>query len=217
MPDPIEERTVKDTERILLKGAEYGVRMVIPDGMPEEDMFLKLGQLSAEAISITGGLGVVIDLQGRHLSRPSILRMISEFIWPKGIKVLSWTAFDVATLEDLKALGVPTGEPLPERRRKKDKLSRSPLLLIRSLRSGQRVEHDGDVIIIGHVNDGAEVFAGGSVCIWGRLKGTAHAGMDGTGEHSVIAGFFEANHIRIGEKVSASLEAIWNGGETCYY
>lgn len=205
MPEPIEERGAREIKDILLKGAGYGIRMIVPDGIPEEEMFLKLDTLSTEALSLGGGLGVVLDLQGRRLSRPSILRLMSEFIWPKGIKVLSWTVYDAATLESLKALGIPTGEPVSEKRRKKDRSTPGALLLIRSLRSGQRVEHDGDVVIIGHVNDGAEVLAGGSICVWGRLKGTAHGGLDGSGEHTVVAGLFEANHIRIGTKVSASL------------
>ena len=114
MPEPIEERGAKELKDILLKGAGYGIRMIVPDGISEEEMFLKLDTLSAEALSLGGGLGVVLDLQGRPLSRPSILRLMSEFIWPKGIKVLSWTAYDAATLENLKALGISTGEPVPE-------------------------------------------------------------------------------------------------------
>lgn len=50
------------------------------------------------------------------------------------------------------------------------------LVVERTLRSGQRLEHPGDVILIGDVNPGAELVAGGSVVVWGRLRGTVEAG-----------------------------------------
>lgn len=44
-----------------------------------------------------------------------------------------------------------------------------------SLRSGQRVEFEGSLIILGDVNDGAEVIAGENIVILGKLRGLAHA------------------------------------------
>jgi len=63
------------------------------------------------------------------------------------------------------------------------------------------------------VNDGAEIFASGSICVWGRLKGVAHAGLDGHEEHTVIAGVFEAKQVRIGGKSARLSDVPWNGGE----
>jgi septum site-determining protein MinC len=50
------------------------------------------------------------------------------------------------------------------------------LTIRRTLRSGQNVEHAGNVVIIGDVNPGARVAAGGHIIVWGKLRGTAHAG-----------------------------------------
>ena len=46
----------------------------------------------------------------------------------------------------------------------------------RTLRSGQSVEHPGHIVIIGDVNPGAKVTAGGHIIVWGKLRGTAYAG-----------------------------------------
>ncbi len=46
----------------------------------------------------------------------------------------------------------------------------------RTLRSGQHVEYAGNIVIIGDVNPGAKVMAGGNIIVWGHLRGTAHAG-----------------------------------------
>lgn len=202
--DYMNNRNVAE-EKIILKGTGYGLRMIFPEDPTEEEIFTSLGRLSAEVPVMAGNIGVVLDFQGRHLSRSFILRLLSEFVWPGNMRVLSWICLDGETMNDLRSMGAATGEPVPEKTGGGEKPESGPLILYRSLRSGQRVEHDGDILIIGHVNDGAEVFASGSISVWGRLKGIAHAGLDGGDEHTVVAGFFEAAQVRLGSKVSASL------------
>ncbi len=46
------------------------------------------------------------------------------------------------------------------------------------LRSGQSIEYPGSVVVLGDVNPGARILAGGNVVILGSLKGTVHAGKD---------------------------------------
>ncbi|NLF51301.1 MAG: septum site-determining protein MinC [Leptolinea sp.] len=49
----------------------------------------------------------------------------------------------------------------------------------KTLRSGMKIENKGTIIVLGDVNPGAEIVAGGNVIIWGRMKGTAQAGCNG--------------------------------------
>lgn len=66
---------------------------------------------------------------------------------------------------------------------------RHPTLLIRrTLRSGQRVRFEGNVVVLGDVNPGAEITAGGDIIVMGWLRGLAHAGADGN-EHAVVSAF----------------------------
>lgn len=53
------------------------------------------------------------------------------------------------------------------------------ILIRRTLRSGFSIRHEGHVIIIGDVNPGAEIVAGGSVVVWGNLRGVVSAGSGG--------------------------------------
>ena len=56
------------------------------------------------------------------------------------------------------------------------------LVVDRPVRSGQSVNFtDGDVTIIGSVASGSEVIAGGSIHVYGTLRGRAIAGLMGTG------------------------------------
>ena len=66
-----------------------------------------------------------------------------------------------------------------------------------SLRSGQRLEVEGSLVVIGDVNSGAEVIAGDNIAIIGTLRGLAHAGAKGNKEAIVAASVLDAVQIRI--------------------
>ena len=66
-----------------------------------------------------------------------------------------------------------------------------------SLRSGQKIEFEGSIVIIGDVNAGAEVVAGENIVILGTLRGLAHAGAKGNKDAIIEAADIEAVQIRI--------------------
>ena len=67
-----------------------------------------------------------------------------------------------------------------------------------SLRSGQKIEFEGSVVIIGDVNDGAEVIAEDNIVVLGALRGMAHAGAKGNNEAVIAARIIDSPQIRIG-------------------
>ena len=71
------------------------------------------------------------------------------------------------------------------------------VLLQKTLRSGASVKYPGHVIIDGDVNPGAEIVAGGSIYIWGKLRGTATAGADGSEKAVICALDFNPAGMRI--------------------
>lgn len=66
-----------------------------------------------------------------------------------------------------------------------------------SLRSGQRIEYEGTIVILGDVNDGAEVIAGDNVIIVGKLRGLAHAGAKGNKQAIISAYIIDTHQLRI--------------------
>ncbi|MHB1419508.1 MAG: septum site-determining protein MinC [Bacillota bacterium] len=72
----------------------------------------------------------------------------------------------------------------------------------RSLRSGQRVLFPGNVIIMGNVHPGAEIFAEGNIVIMGDFLGLAHAGYTGNKEAYIIACRFGAGQLRIANEIT---------------
>ena len=66
-----------------------------------------------------------------------------------------------------------------------------------SLRSGQRMEYEGTLVILGDVNDGAEVIAGDNVVVVGNLRGLAHAGAKGNRQAIIAAHRIDTHQLRI--------------------
>lgn len=73
------------------------------------------------------------------------------------------------------------------------------LYLRKTIRSGQSISSDGNIVIIGDVNPGAEVIAKGDITVWGVLGGIAHAGSDGNVYARIRALKLNPVQIRIGE------------------
>lgn len=70
-----------------------------------------------------------------------------------------------------------------------------------SLRSGQKIEYEGSLVILGDVNAGSEVMAGDHVIVLGALRGLAHAGAKGNKKAIIAAEKIEAPQIRIANVV----------------
>lgn len=78
------------------------------------------------------------------------------------------------------------------------------LYLYRSVRSGQRVEHSGNLVICGDVSPDAEVIATGDIVVVGKLRGRPHAGCLGDESAKVVASELRAPQIRIAGKIAAA-------------
>ena len=88
-------------------------------------------------------------------------------------------------------------EHIKELRAEPEKL---PTLYIRrTIRSGQSISSDGNIVIIGDVNPGAEIIAKGDVTVWGILAGIVHAGSDGNSFARIRALKLNPVQIRIGD------------------
>ena len=87
------------------------------------------------------------------------------------------------------AAGTPFADaPVPEK----------SLLIEGSVRSGQSILHpEGDVTVLGSVASGSEIVAGGSIHVYGSLRGRAIAGCTGNGRARIFCRKFEAELIAI--------------------
>ena len=68
-----------------------------------------------------------------------------------------------------------------------------------SVRSGQRIEYEGSIVVLGDVNGGAEVIAADNVVVLGVLRGLAHAGARGNKKAIIAAASIDCKQIRIAD------------------
>lgn len=73
-----------------------------------------------------------------------------------------------------------------------------------TIRSGQRIIYNGNIVVIGDVNSGAEVIASGNIVVLGVLRGVAHAGSNGNRRAFVAAYMLQPSQLRIGDIISRS-------------
>lgn len=76
------------------------------------------------------------------------------------------------------------------------------ILVRRTLRSGQKIHFDGNVVIVGDVNPGAEIVASGHIIVLGTLRGVVHAGASGDEQAAVLAFRLQPTQLRIANHIT---------------
>lgn len=76
------------------------------------------------------------------------------------------------------------------------------LLIEGPLRSGHKVDYDGNVVVMGDVNAGAEIRAAGHIIIFGALRGMVHGGANGDTKAKVLALMLFPTQLRIADHIT---------------
>lgn len=182
--------------KATLRGTRDGVLIVLGDGDWDavlRDLENQLARPNASAFF--RGARVSVETGNRFLQeneRADLERVLSRY----GIQL-------GATMP---AAAQPSLSPRAERSDMytRENGSISVLMIRRTLRSGQTIQHEGAVIVYGDVNDGADIVATGDVLIFGKLRGVVHAGASGD-DHAMIGAFaLNAPQLRIGKFIAAS-------------
>ena len=201
-----------ETQR-KIERTHYGIKLYLPENFTEDELLKWLVKIPADAYKLSENLKISFDFGGRTCSRRLILHMLNSLVWEKNINVAAWLSSNEESVKLLRSAGLCVNEPASEiqQETRKTEHAEEPLkneehisalkVVYNSMRSGQKVETEGDVLVLGHMNPGAEVIAGGSIIVAGRLLGVVHAGGYGRGDVFVWAGSFETPQVRIGNKL----------------
>jgi septum site-determining protein MinC len=79
------------------------------------------------------------------------------------------------------------------------------LMMSGRVRSGQKVESKGHLVLMGDVNPGGQVIAGGDILVMGSLLGTASAGIPENETTIILSLDFRPTQVQIGGYVAAGL------------
>lgn len=173
---------------VSIKGTRDGLLVALDDKDPWPDVESALLQAIRERQTFFRGARVVLQVGGRTLNRDEI-RKLRDKLAEHDVHLAALLGRSAETIRAARREEIDTefpdgassaemaGEDLPPI--DSNEYGSSGVLVKNTLRSGRIVRHVGHVIVIGDVNPGAQIIAGGDVIVWGRLRGTVHAGANG--------------------------------------
>jgi septum site-determining protein MinC len=185
---------------VRLRGRSY-VAFVFNPVVPIVGWLEEIDATLARSPGFFVGRPVVLDLSAVDLSQTGITHLISS-LEARNIRVLGLEGVDASQLNP----GLPpllTGGRqcvLEQHEPKKPEAKPQPtsLLLNSPVRSGQSVVFsEGDVTVLGSVGSGAEIVAGGSIHVYGTLRGRAMAGVNGNSAARIYCQKIEAELLAI--------------------
>jgi septum site-determining protein MinC len=207
--------SITETRPIRLKGRSFLALTLSPE-LPVEAWLARLDDLAGRSAGFFLGRPVVLDLENVEITKAQLNELIAELgkrnVWIMGIEGARPSLIgpgmppamkggrpgpDFEAPENEAEVAAAAEPVVPEPRRQP--AQPVPSIIIREpVRSGQSVIFpEGDVTIIGSVASGAEVVAGGSIHIYGTLRGRAMAGSVGNASARIFCRKLEAELLAI--------------------
>ena len=197
---------------IRFRGRSF-IAFVLAPAPPIADWLVELDKWTKNSPDFFVGKPIILDLAALSLPEPEILQLIT-ILGERGIRVMGLEGVDANLLGPslpplLKggrpAAGDGTVEPASRPAPGEAAAATAParqepasLLIESPIRSGQSVVFPyGDVTVLGAVSSGAEVVAGGSIHVYGTLRGRAMAGSMGNARARIFCSRNEAELIAI--------------------
>lgn len=198
------------SEAVSIKGIRHGLLITLHQG-GWEGLLVELKHRLETRPSFFKGGRVSLDVGPLPLVEDD-LRQVRDLLTGHDVTLYAVVSANAQTEAAAQALGLVIDlglerRPPPEVPPDPPELDKSEAVIWqRTLRSGQSIRHLGHVIVIGDVNPGAEIVATGHILVWGRLRGTVHAGAAGDEEAMVCALDMSPTQLRIAGHITRSPE-----------
>jgi septum site-determining protein MinC len=186
---------------VRLRGRSY-VAFVFSPVVPIVGWLEQIDATIATSPGFFVGRPVVLDLSALSLSQAAISHLVTS-LHARSIRVLGFEGVDASKLTPDLPPVLTSGRPVvieqqEPQKKPEEKPRQTSLLLDSPVRSGQSVVFmDGDVTVLGSVGSGAEIVAGGSIHVYGTLRGRAMAGVNGNGGARIYCQKIEAELLAI--------------------
>ncbi len=153
---------------------------------------------------------ITLNLGDRLVQGEQLEAFVQRLKGGHGLLTVAIVATDAATQEAARRLAFnaylmpPGGDVISSA---EEAVSGNNALYIpNTVRSGQRIVHQGSLVIGGDVNSGSEVVATGDIMVFGTLRGIPHAGSEGDIGARIVAGNMRPQQIRIADKIARAPE-----------
>lgn len=197
---------MKEGQDIVFKGLKDGLYLTFNDNREFSTLKRKLQDHLKKAEYFFSGSDVVLDTGEAELSLEEILEVQHILAYPYGLRLKKIVhGKEAPPVKVERPSRVPPSQTAHapsdagvQRRAVRPRAGEMETLLHRgTLRSGQKITHRGNVVIMGNVNPGAEIRASGDIAVLGVLRGLAHAGAEGDTDVCVVAFQLAPTQLRI--------------------
>ncbi|HEY9897604.1 MAG TPA: septum site-determining protein MinC [Pantanalinema sp.] len=204
-------------DNISVKGWKNGVLVVVPAAAAWDEVVTQIEDKLKEAQDFWKGAQTTLDVGERKVPHDDMEGLLGLMRGDYGLVPTAVVTTAAETRSVAGKLGLEAHEKLPSAEKKATPVAgeaaapalplNNALYLKQTIRSGQRVQHDGHLVICGDVNAGAEVVASGDIVVFGTLRGVAHAGSAGDETARIVATNLRPTQLRIGSRIARSPDA----------
>ena len=192
-----------------IKGIKEGILITLA-GRVWQEAQTELIEKIQENQAFFQGARLVLDV-GSEVLGSKALEELSAVLAKQDVHLFGVLSQSLVTSEAAQKLGLVTQLDTPIHKYEQKLLpldtalsGEQAVLIHRTMRSGFNVTYSGHVVVLGDVNPGAQIVASGSVVVWGRLRGTVHAGAEGDQTAVVCALDLSPTQLRIATKIATT-------------
>ena len=184
---------------VIIKGNKHGIVVVMDENIPFEELKVSLAEKFRSASKFFDKANMAVTFEGRKLTQDEEKESLDIIAENSELNIICVVDNDKlrddyykkAVEEKLEDLSTHTGQ-----------------FYKGTLRSGQVLESESSIIILGDVNPGARVISKGNVVVLGSLKGLVFAGANGNHDSFVVALEMAPMQIRIGDVIARSSDSV---------
>ena len=198
----------QESRGIVFKGNSEGLVIVIPEEYSFEQAIEEIDSKVSSAARFFKGAKIKVTYRGVSLTPDQEVAIKNTLDEKSGAIIESFAKDDESRLNSF-VTKVIQPKTVPTRKLFFAGVEEGNCKFIRStIRSGTRIQYDGNVVVIGDVNPGGEIVATGNVVVLGTMRGMVHAGSDGNRDAFIYALGLKPTQIRIAEAIARMPEGV---------
>lgn len=183
------------SQPVIIKSNKYGINLILDPDIPFQELLFHVADKFMESEKFFKNARMAISFEGRELSQEEEYRIIDT--------ISQKTSIHIACIIDNNEIREQyTKQKLDEYMAAES--GNTGRFYKGTLRSGQVLECETSIIIIGDVNPDAKIVSNGNIVVLGALKGTAFAGASGNEDCFVVALDMNPAQIQIGNIIGRS-------------
>ena len=175
---------------VVLKSNRYGINLILDDSMEFESLLDCIRERFKDSEGFFKNAKMAISFEGRKLTQEEEFRIVET--------ITDHTSINIICILDNDALREELIRQKIERF-EDEQAGKTGEFYKGTLRSGQVLDCETSIVILGDINPGAKVISKGNIVVLGALKGNAYAGANGNEQAFVAALDMDPIQIKIGD------------------